>query len=71
MNGAAGDVEDSDAALARRRTEIFVHHPIYGTRSSTVILISNDGDVVFTERSYGADAQPKGLERHMFSTENV
>jgi uncharacterized protein with NRDE domain len=70
-NGEAGDAEDSDAALARRRTEIFVHHPRYGTRSSTVVLITDDGNVVFTERSYASDAAPTGLERYTFSIENV
>lgn len=52
----------------RRRTEIFVADTHYGTRSSTVVLISADGDVTFTERSFGPDGQATGFERHTFST---
>lgn len=31
---------------------IFIRSDVYGTRSSSVLLVRNDGDVVFTERTY-------------------
>jgi len=65
---SAAEVENPEAAHGRRRTEIFVSDPHYGTRSSTVVLISHDGNVVFTERSYGPDGQLTGTERQTFST---
>ena len=38
--------------LERVLAPIFVRTPVYGTRCSTAILISNDGNVSFVERTY-------------------
>lgn len=65
-NGSDAPVTSADAALARRRTEIFIKDARYGTRSSTVILIGTDGRVRFTERSFGADGETTGEARHTF-----
>jgi len=35
----------------------FVAGPVYGTRSSTVIVIGRDGQLTFAERSFDADAR--------------
>lgn len=66
-NGRDAPVTSADAALARRRTEIFIKDARYGTRCSTVILVGNDGRVRFTERSFGADGEPTGEARHAFA----
>lgn len=61
--------ESADAALARRRTEIFINDPRYGTRSSTLVLIDHAGSVTFVERSFGADAEVLGDARYTFTIE--
>jgi uncharacterized protein with NRDE domain len=66
-NGAQGAAESADAALARRRTEIFITDAHYGTRSSTVIVLSADGHARFFERSFGADGQASGERSYAFS----
>ena len=63
------DATASDAKA--RHTEIFIEDPRYGTRSSTVVLISNEGSVVFVERSHGPDGRSTGLERHVFAIEKA
>lgn len=65
-NGRA-EPESADAALARRRTEIFIRGDRYGTRSSTVVLISADGRARFIERSFAADGRPSGTREHAFT----
>jgi uncharacterized protein with NRDE domain len=66
-NGADGATESADAALARRQTEIFIRDARYGTRSSTVILVSADGHARFSERSFGADGNLNGERAYRFS----
>jgi uncharacterized protein with NRDE domain len=66
-NGSAGPAESADAALARRRTEIFIADSHYGTRSSTVVLIAADGHARFTERSFAANGRATGERRHDFA----
>jgi uncharacterized protein with NRDE domain len=52
--------ENIDSSLVREKLtrHYFIVSPIYGTRSSTVLLIEKRGRVVFMERQFGAD----GLE---------
>jgi uncharacterized protein with NRDE domain len=63
-NGEAGSTVEDRAE--RHRTEIFIRDPRYGTRSSTVVVIGNDGRVQFAERSFEADAVPIGERRYEF-----
>ncbi len=46
---------DTGVGLHRERTlsPAFIVSPSYGTRSSTVVLIGYDGEVFFSERSFG------------------
>lgn len=44
-------------------SSVFIRSPDYGTRSSTVVLISRDHNVTVIERSFGADARPLGTVR--------
>jgi len=48
------DLPDTGIGLERERllSSIFIETPIYGTRSSTVLLIDASGKVSFTERTY-------------------
>ena len=59
-------VDSADAALARRRTEIFITDARYGTRSSTVVLMTAAGGVTFIERSFAADGHARGDARYTF-----
>jgi uncharacterized protein with NRDE domain len=59
--------DSADAALARRRTEIFIHDERYGTRSSTVVLMTREGAVTFVERSFAADGRALGDARFSFA----
>lgn len=49
----------------RART-VFVSDPRYGTRSSTVVLLSRGGDLVFAERRFGADGRRRGESTFRF-----
>ena len=43
----------------RART-VFVRDERYGTRSSTLVLVSRDGELIFAERRFGVDGQRQG-----------
>lgn len=45
----------------------FVRSPDYGTRCSTVVTVSADGEVRFEERSFGPGARPEGTARLRFT----
>jgi uncharacterized protein with NRDE domain len=40
--------------------EVFVHTPLYGTRSSTVIIEESDGAILFVEQNYNATGARDG-----------
>jgi uncharacterized protein with NRDE domain len=62
---------DTGVGLARERelAPRFIHNAQYGTRSSTVIMVAADGEVLFRERSFDADGEAHGDEVHTFSIE--
>ena len=43
---------------------IFIDSPIYGTRSSTVLLLDRDGEMTFVERQFDASGKPTGIRSH-------
>ncbi len=49
----------------------FIVTPAYGTRSSTVILVDNHGQVVFIERSFGDGGKPGHTVTGRFSLETA
>jgi uncharacterized protein with NRDE domain len=51
------------------RTAHFVQGAVYGTRSSTVVLVDRDGAVTFAERSFDAAARLTGEVRYSFTLE--
>lgn len=59
-----------DAAPAepgRPASAIFVHHAIYGTRSSSIVAFGSEGRAIFVER--GFDAHGRGGEPRQFEFE--
>lgn len=61
----------SGIALERERTvsAAFIASEIYGTRASTVVLISAAGEVTFCERSYGPRGTSAGVSEQRFQLE--
>jgi len=43
---------------------IFIDSPVYGTRSSTVLLLDRDGEMIFVERQFDAGGKPAGTQSH-------
>lgn len=52
----------------RQLSPLRIHAGEYGTRSSTVLLISTDGEVSFIERSFAASGAEAGVVRKRFRT---
>jgi uncharacterized protein with NRDE domain len=67
----ASDADDSEGPNDRlsRRKKIFVKDARYGTRSSTVVLLSADGDLRFVERNFSAAGTRNGERVHEFRTD--
>jgi uncharacterized protein with NRDE domain len=53
-------------AWERLLSSAFIVSNEYGTRSSTVVLVGRDDDVVFIERSFGPNGVAAGEVRHEF-----
>ena len=54
--------------LERLLSPAFIVSPAYGTRCSTVVLLSRNGTAVFAERTFGPDGQATGDVRQSWST---
>ena len=65
------DLPDTGVDLEWERilSPIFISSPSYGTRSSTVVLVSHKGEVVFFERNFNASSQHKNTLKYSFRTE--
>ena len=50
-----------------RARSVFVRDQRYGTRSSTVVLLSRDGELTFAERRFDADGRRRGESAFRFS----
>jgi uncharacterized protein with NRDE domain len=48
------DLPETGIGIERERflSPIFIETPIYGTRSSTILLIDNDGGMTFKEKVF-------------------
>jgi len=64
-SGANGEAGPKDR-LSRRKS-IFIKDPRYGTRSSTVVLVSSVGRVRFVERSFSPTGERNGQSVHEFT----
>ena len=59
----------TDGSVPHRRTNtVFVRDERYGTRSSTVALLSRSGEVFFAERRFDVDGQCDGENTFGFNT---
>jgi uncharacterized protein with NRDE domain len=54
-------------ALEQLLSAQFIVSPAYGTRSTTLLMLRNDGDVVLSERSYGPAGTETGRRQLRFS----
>lgn len=50
----------SDIAVEAAETPVFIRHPVYGTRCSTVVLVDRHGDGRIFERRFDAEGEPRG-----------
>jgi uncharacterized protein with NRDE domain len=59
---------DTGVGLERERvlSPLFIESPVYGTRSSTVLLIDRRGRVTFVERVFNGDTDPRMTSRFDF-----
>ena len=64
---ADGNAQLSDEAQRQRiKLSVFVQDPDYGTRSSSVVLLSNDGQALLAERRFDAQGIQTGEDRFEF-----
>lgn len=65
---AASLLPDTEVGPERERTlsPIFIEGELYGTRSTTVLLIDHRGGVTFIERTFDRDAVASTTERYSF-----
>lgn len=63
------ELPDTGVGLQRERelSPCFIAGKRYGTRASTVLLISRDNEVLFIERNFGPGGAPLGAAEHRFS----
>ena len=63
--------EEFDPALVPEllTRKLFILSPRYGTRSSTVLMIQNNGQVEFVERQYAPDGTATGTQSMQFDIE--
>lgn len=67
----AADESLPSTGIARERERLlsapFIADPVYGTRSSTLLTITHDGEARFLERTFGADGIAGGENQHCFT----
>ncbi len=56
--------EELQSEPERTTKLIFIDSPVYGTRSSTVLLLDRDGEMTFVERQFDASGKPAGTRSH-------
>lgn len=66
------NLPDTGVGLEKERflSSSFLVSPIYGTRSSTVVLFDRVGTVTFEERSFGPDGEGIGVVREAFRVQS-
>jgi uncharacterized protein with NRDE domain len=56
--------EELQSEPERMNKRTFIDSPVYGTRSSTVLLMDNSGDFIFVERAFNAEGTPGSTWEH-------
>lgn len=66
-----GELPDTGVGLERERllSPPRIVHPEYGTRASTVIILAEDGRVLFSERLWTPQGEPGARHEHAFELE--
>ncbi len=62
-----GPTTSSDVPEEPMRSPIFIRNPVYGTRSSTVVAIDDQGNGTIVERRHDKAGEPNGQTRLTFS----
>lgn len=64
---------DTGVGIARERilAPAFIVNESYGTRSSTVLLVTNNGEVTLMERTFGVEGSAGGNVTHRFVIDTV
>jgi uncharacterized protein with NRDE domain len=62
---------DLSPEWARKLSAPFVLDPTYGTRCSTVLTISHDGELLMTERRFDAQGDPAGETEYALNAEGT
>jgi len=57
--------EELQSEPERMNKRIFIDSPVYGTRSSTVLLVDNNGEMTFVERQFHTDGNPNSTRKHI------
>jgi len=52
-------------------SSLFITSPVYGTRSSTVLLVDREGQVTFIEKVFNAEPEPLKVTRYVFEIEGA
>lgn len=52
-------------------SSLFITSPVYGTRSSTVLLVHGEGRVTFVEKVFNSAPEPLQVTRHEFDIERT
>lgn len=60
-----------DTESERALSSIFIKGDVYGTRASTVVLVRNDGLVVFAERTFGPGGEISGTELFEYTVDSI
>ena len=58
--------EELQSEPEKMTKRIFIDSPVYGTRSSTVLLVDRCGEMTFVERQFDADGKPASTQKHTF-----
>ena len=65
------DLPGTTERATRLMSTVFIKDDRYGTRSSTVVLLSQHGELRFTERRFGANGVPLGESDERFEIAGV
>jgi len=52
-------------------SSLFITSPVYGTRSSTVLLVQGEGRVTFVEKVFNSSPEPQQVTRYAFDIERA
>ena len=63
---ARGGPAIGDAETSRYESAVFIRDEHYGTRCSTIVLLSREGELVLAERRFDFRGQQVGESRHRF-----